>query len=83
MADYFARLGPAGAQMMRQTAAFQVSLDFDDEPWLRWRVLNAAAPYVSAIFANSPVYQGGPPGSRAPAPQVWRDARPGAHRTAV
>ena len=41
--------------MMRQTAAFQVSIDFDDEPWLRWRVLNAAAPYVVAIFANSAV----------------------------
>ena len=54
--------------MMRQTAAFQVSLDLDDEPWLRWRVLNAAAPYVVAIFANSPVYEGartGCPSARA------------------
>ena len=39
MAEYLARRGPAGARMMRQTAAFQVNLDFDDEPWLRWRVL--------------------------------------------
>ena len=58
MAEYLARRGPAGARMMRQTAAFQVALDLDDEPWLRWRVLNAAAPYVVAIFANSPVYAG-------------------------
>ena len=33
MADYLAAIGPAGARMMRQTAAFQVSLDLDDEPW--------------------------------------------------
>lgn len=58
MAEYLARRGPAGAVMMRQTAAFQISLDFDDEPWLRWRVLNAATPYVIAIFANSPIYAG-------------------------
>ena len=58
MAEYLGRRGPAGARMMRQTAAFQVSLDFDDEPWLRWRVLNAATPYVIAIFANSPIYAG-------------------------
>ncbi len=32
MAEYLARRGPAGAIMMRQTAAFQVSLDLDDEP---------------------------------------------------
>ena len=36
MAEYLARIGPAGAMMMRQTAAFQVSLDVDDEPWRRW-----------------------------------------------
>jgi len=35
MAEYFATLGPAGAQMMRQTASFQINLDFDEEPWLR------------------------------------------------
>jgi len=52
MAEYLATRGPAGAMMMRQTAAFQITLDLDDEPLLRWRVLNAAAPYVTAIFAN-------------------------------
>ena len=51
--------------MMRQTAAFQISIDLDDEPLLRWRVLNAAAPYVTAIFANSPVHDGVPTGYRS------------------
>jgi glutamate--cysteine ligase len=76
MAEYFGRRGPAGATMMRQTAAFQVSLDFDDEPWLRWRVLNAATPYVIAIFANSPIYAGQRTDNQSTRAQVWRALDP-------
>ena len=76
MAEYLGRLGPSGARMMRQTAAFQVSVDFDDEPWLRWRVLNAAAPYVVAIFANSPIYAGEPTGHQSARADVWRNLDP-------
>ncbi|CAN5854781.1 ergothioneine biosynthesis glutamate--cysteine ligase EgtA [soil metagenome] len=76
MAEYLGRIGPAGARMMRQTAAFQVSLDLDDEPRLRWSVSNAAAPYVTAIFANSPVYAGSATGCRSTRAQVWRALDP-------
>ena len=76
MAEYLGRIGPAGARMMRQTAAFQVSLDLDDEPRLRWSVSNAAAPYVTAIFANSPVYAGAATGCRSTRAQVWRTLDP-------
>jgi glutamate--cysteine ligase len=76
MAEYLARRGPAGARMMRQTASFQMALDMDDEPWLRWRVLNAAAPYVTAIFANSPVYDGVDTGGPSVRAQVWRALDP-------
>ena len=76
MAEYLARRGPAGARMMRQTAAFQVALDLDDEPWLRWRVLNAAAPYVVAIFANSAVYGRHETGCASARAQVWRALDP-------
>jgi glutamate--cysteine ligase len=62
--------------MMRQSAAFQIGLDLDDEPWLRWRVLNAAAPYVTAIFANSPLYDGEPTGHRSTRAAVWRALDP-------
>ena len=72
MAEYLALRGPAGARMMRQTAAFQVSLDFDDEPWLRWRVLNALTPYVVAIFANSPIYAGQRTENQSERANVWR-----------
>ncbi len=76
MAEYLARRGDAGARMMRQTAAFQISLDFDDQPWLRWRVLNAAAPYVTAIFANSPIYAREHTGYQSARAAVWRDVDP-------
>jgi len=76
MAEYLARRGPAGALMMRQTAAFQVSADFDDEPWLRWRVMNAAAPFVVAIFANSPIYAGERTGHQSFRAHVWRNLDP-------
>ena len=72
MAEYFATLGPAGAQMMRQTASFQINLDFDEEPWLQWRVLNALAPYVTAIFANSPIYRRRPTVYQSTRAAVWR-----------
>ena len=72
MAEYFAQRGPAGARMMRQTAALQVAVDYDDAPWLRWRVLNAAAPYVVAIFANSPMYAGERTGYQSARAHTWR-----------
>jgi glutamate--cysteine ligase len=76
MADYLAKRGEAGARMMRQTASFQMSLDLDDEPWLRWRLLNAAAPCMVAIFANSPTYAGRSTGFRSARAQVWRTLDP-------
>lgn len=76
MADHFARIGPAGARMMRQTAAFQVSLDVDDEPRLRWRLLNALAPFVTAVFANSAVYGGEDTGHRSYRAHAWRTLDP-------
>jgi glutamate--cysteine ligase len=62
--------------MMRQTASFQMNLDFDDEVWPRWHVLNAAAPYVVAIFANSSIYEGRPTGWRSTRSRAWRELDP-------
>ena len=76
MAEYLEQLGPSGARMMRQTASLQLNLDFGEQPWLRWRVLNALAPYVTAIFANSPVYAGEPTGHQSERAVVWREVDP-------
>lgn len=72
MARYFDRIGPAGAIMMRQSASLQLNLDFGDEPFLRWRVLNAAAPSLIAIFANSPIYAGSPGNHASFRAHIWR-----------
>lgn len=76
MAEYFARRGPAGARMMRQTASLQINLDLGEEPWLRWRVLNAAAPCFVAIFANSPLYGGTDTGCASTRAAIWRALDP-------
>jgi glutamate--cysteine ligase len=76
MAQYLATRGPAGAQMMRQTASLQMNLDFPREGWRGWRVLNAASPYITAIFANSPIYQGRPAGYQSVRAAVWRSVDP-------
>ena len=56
MTEYLEQVGPFGIRMMRQTAALQLSIDRGENPSARWRLLNDLAPYVTAIFANSPLY---------------------------
>jgi glutamate--cysteine ligase len=72
MTRYFDRRGPFGVRMMRQTAAIQVSLDRGTLPATRWRLLNDLAPYVIAIFANSPIYLGRDSGHRSFRAHCWR-----------
>jgi len=72
MTRYFDAIGPFGARMMRQTAAIQISLDRGERPAERWRLLNDLAPYLIAIFANSPHYQGGETGHRSFRANCWR-----------
>lgn len=72
MTAHFDSIGPFGIRMMRQTAAIQVSLDRGREPAARWRLLNDLAPYVIAIFANSPNYAGEATGHRSFRAHCWR-----------
>ena len=78
MEAYFAAIGPNGARMMRQTASLQVCLDIasGDAGRRQWRVLNAAAPYVVAIFANSPRYDGMLTGHQSVRAACWRRLDP-------
>jgi glutamate--cysteine ligase len=71
MLRHFDRIGPSGARMMRQTASFQVCVDGGESPELTWTVLNALAPYVVAMFANSPRYEGRETGHRSFRRHVW------------
>jgi glutamate--cysteine ligase len=72
MTTYFDRIGPFGVRMMRQTAAMQLSVDRGADPAQRWQLLNDLAPYLIAIFANSPRYGGVDTGHRSYRAHCWR-----------
>jgi glutamate--cysteine ligase len=72
MTEYFDSVGPFGVLMMRQTASLQINVDRGAEPLERWRLLNALAPYMVAIFANSPRYEGGDTGHKSYRAHIWR-----------
>jgi glutamate--cysteine ligase len=76
MLHHFDTIGPWGARMMRQTASFQVCVDGGATPERTWRVLNALAPHMVAIFANSPRYAGRETGHRSFRSHVWRSLDP-------
>lgn len=76
MDRYFATLGQNGARMMRQTASMQIALDLGPHRFMRWRLLNAIAPYLAAIFANSPAYAGRRTGMYSTRRAVWNEVDP-------
>lgn len=58
MTAHFERIGPSGVRMMRQTASLQLNVELGPQPFERWRLLNALAPYLTAAFATSAAYAG-------------------------
>jgi glutamate--cysteine ligase len=76
MTRYFEGIGPSGVRMMRQTAALQINLEHGNDPLGRWRLLNALAPIVVALFANSGEYAGKATGWASYRSQLWRTLDP-------
>jgi glutamate--cysteine ligase len=76
MDAYFAGIGPAGARMMRQTASLQLAVDLGAGALARWRLLNALAPVLTAVFANSRRYAGKDTGFVSYRAETWRRADP-------
>ncbi len=72
MTRYFDSIGPSGVRMMRQTAALQINLERGEDPEFRWRLLNALAPIVVALFANSRQYAGKRTEWASYRAQLWR-----------
>jgi glutamate--cysteine ligase len=72
MTRYFDSIGPSGVRMMRQTAALQINLERGADPESRWRLLNALAPIVVALFANSRQYAGRRTEWASYRAQLWR-----------
>ena len=76
MDAYFATLGRAGARMMRQTASIQMSVDAGSDAARTWRLLNALAPVITAMFGNSRDYAGVDTGQASYRATTWRQLDP-------
>ena len=75
MADYMAKVGRHGRDMMFRTCTVQVNLDYSSEADMvrKLRVALALQPVATAFFANSPFYEGRPAGELSLRSMFWRD----------
>ncbi|WP_297488121.1 glutamate--cysteine ligase [Acidocella sp.] len=75
MRAYMPKVGTRGLDMMFRTCTVQVNLDFSSEADMvaKMRVGAALQPLATALFANSPFYEGKPNGLLSNRAQVWRD----------
>jgi glutamate--cysteine ligase len=75
MRDYMPKVGTRGLDMMLRTCTVQVNLDFCSETDMvaKLRVGYALQPLATALFANSPFYEGKPNGLLSNRAQVWTD----------
>ena len=82
MDAYMDTVGTHGKQMMRRTCTVQVNLDFASEADMvqKFRVGLALQPVATALFANSPFFDGEENGHKSWRSRIWRnldDARTG------
>ncbi|PIE10194.1 MAG: glutamate--cysteine ligase [Rhodobacterales bacterium] len=82
MTDYMGRVGTTGTEMMYRTCTVQVNLDFGSEADMvqKLRVALALQPVATALFANSPFFEGKVNGFKSYRSRVWRsldDSRTG------
>jgi len=82
MTDYMDKVGTMGKDMMYRTCTVQVNLDFASEADMvkKLRVALALQPVATALFANSPFFDGKPNGQKSWRSLIWRhldDARTG------
>ncbi len=75
MYPYMARKGTLGQRMMKQTAGVQANLDYKDEAdaMRKLRVSMGIVPLLYAIFANSPLCDGGLNGYQSFRGHIWSD----------
>lgn len=75
MTDYMDKVGTHGKQMMYRTCTVQVNLDFASEADMvrKFRVALALQPVATALFANSPFFDGKPNGHKSWRSRIWRD----------
>ncbi len=75
MNSYMDKVGTMGKSMMYRTCTVQVNLDFSSETDMvqKMRVALALQPVATALFANSPFFEGKPNGHKSWRSRIWRD----------
>jgi len=75
MDRYMNKVGTTGTWMMRRTCTVQVNLDFGSESDMvqKFRVALALQPVATALFANSPFWEGKVNGWQSWRARIWRD----------
>ena len=75
MDTYMGKVGTMGRVMMRRTCTVQVNIDFSSEQDMvqKFRVALALQPVATALFANSPFFEGKVNGLKSWRSRVWRD----------
>jgi glutamate--cysteine ligase len=78
MTRYMGKVGSHGTQMMYRTCTVQVNLDWSSEADMakKLRVGLALQPVATALFANSPFFDGKPNGHVSWRSRIWRDLDP-------
>jgi glutamate--cysteine ligase len=78
MYPYMARKGQLGQRMMKQTAGVQANLDYSSEAdaMRKLRVSVGLVPLLYAMFANSPLSDGGLNGYQTFRGHIWTDTDP-------
>lgn len=78
MGDYMPKRGKLGLDMMLRTCTVQVNLDYSSEADMvkKFRVSLALQPLATALFADSPFYEGKPSGYLSYRSHIWTDTDP-------
>ncbi|MDB4972910.1 MAG: Glutamate--cysteine ligase, partial [Myxococcaceae bacterium] len=78
MRDYLPTRGSMGLDMMRRTSTVQSNLDFASEAdaMRKLRAAVALSPIITAMFANSPLYEGALSGEQTRRGLVWLHTDP-------
>ncbi len=78
MSEYMDKVGTMGKSMMFRTCTVQVNLDYSSESDMvkKMRVALALQPIATALFANSPFFEGNPTGHKSWRSRIWRSLDP-------
>ena len=75
MMPYMKTVGTQGLDMMLRTCTIQVNLDYSSEADMakKLRVAACIQPFVTALFASSPIFEGNNTGYQTWRAQVWKN----------